>query len=97
MSRTYGTCNSTIRFLKFTSNKKYEKSLMGLEILERNLIYYLLFGPVLVPQLVNWDPFETSSEASKTILFTGILFIFQVIPAFFFFLKANKLLSDYVF
>ena len=85
MSRTYETCNSTIRFSKFISNKKkYEKSLMGLEILERNLIYYLLFGPVLVPQLVNWDPFETSSEASKTILFTGILFIFQGILAFFF-------------
>ena len=88
MSRIYGTCNSTIRFSKFISNKKkYEKSLMGLEILERNLICYLLFGPVLVPQLVNWDPFETSSEASKTILFTGILFIFQGIPAFFFFWK----------
>ena len=75
MSRTYGTCNSTIRFSKFTFNKKYEKSLMGLEILERNLIYYLLFGPILVPLLVNWDRFETSSEVSKTILFTGILFI----------------------
>ena len=103
MSRTYGTCNSTIRFLKFTSNKKkYEKSLMGLEILERNLIYYLLFGLVLVPLLVNWDPFETSFEASKTILFTGICSFFkefQLLCFFFFFLvlKANKLLLDYVF
>ena len=65
MSKTYGTYNSIIRFLKFTSNKKNEKSLMGLEILERNLICYLLFGPVLVPLLVNWDPFETSFKASK--------------------------------
>ena len=43
------------------------------------VIYLVIIWAVLVPlqPLVNWDPFETSLEASKTILFLGFCSFFN--------------------
>ena len=41
------------------------------------VIYLVIIWAVLVLLLVNWDPFETSLEASETILFLGFCSFFN--------------------
>ena len=88
MSRTYGTCNSTIRFSKFTSNKKNMKRVWWVcrfwrEIL--SVIYYL--DRYLSHSLWIGTPLKHPLRHLRQFFLLGFCSFFKEFHLFFFFWK----------